>query len=208
VGMKAAIEQATPDIKIIAICNTGEETVNKSIKLKPDVILLSNSIASFDCFEVTKQIRERLSETRIVTVCHDNAIHRDPLSLLNMKSDSYAADNVPANVMIHIIRDVIKGARSISPEIQEKLLEKYQDEQGRNTFFTKQNLTNRQVEVLSFAAQGLSNREIAEKLFIAENTVKTQMSVIIRKLNMPNRQRAAMYAIEKNIIPVVKIHNA
>lgn len=198
-GIVKALENET-DIKVISTCSTGEETVNKSIELKPDVVLLSSSIAAFDCFEVTKQIRERVEKTFIILVCHDNVTQEDPLSLLSLKADSYVKDDVPPNVLVHVIRDIVLGHRSISPEMQEKLLEKYQDAQQGNAFFTKQNLSKRQIQILSLAAKGLSNREIAEQLFIAENTVKTQMSIIIRKLNVSNRQRAALLALEKGII--------
>jgi DNA-binding NarL/FixJ family response regulator len=198
-GIIKALEHET-DIKVIATCSLGEETVNKTIALKPDVVLISSSITAFDCFEVTKQIRERTEKIRIILICHDNLIYEDPLSLLSLKADSYIKDDVPDNVLVHVIRDVITGHRSISPEMQNRLLEVYQSIQQGNSFFSKQNLSKRQIEILSLGAKGLSNREIAKKLFIAENTVKTQMSVIIKKLNVPNRQRAALLALEKGII--------
>jgi two-component system, NarL family, response regulator DegU len=206
-GMKAAIERETSDIRVISMCGSGEEALNQTIKIKPDIVILSSDISGFDCFETNRRMRALDKEIRIICLCHENTLHEDPLSLLDLRSDSYIEYGIPLSGLIHTIRHAIGGKRSVSPEMGFRLLEKYQEFQQRNSIRETQNLTKRQIEILSLAAQGLSNREIAEKLFIAENTVKTQMSTIIRKLNMPNRQRAAMYAIEKNIIPGLKIHN-
>jgi DNA-binding NarL/FixJ family response regulator len=123
-----------------------------------------------------------------------------------LKADSYVKDDIPINMMIRIIHFVNMGTQTISLEMQNKLLEFYQNVQKGSTDLSRHDLSKRQLEILSLAAKGLSNREIAQKLFITENTVKTQMSIIIRKLGVSNRRRAAILALEKGIIVEPDLH--
>jgi NarL family two-component system response regulator LiaR len=104
-------------------------------------------------------------------------------------------DATPAE-LLKAIRDVSRGESSLDPSVARKVIRRIREPAGGNG---AENLTEREVEVLRLVAKGMSNKEIAGKLFVSEPTVRTHVSNILMKLDLPNRTQAALYALRKGI---------
>ena len=198
-GIAAALEK-TADIKVVSTCASGRETVNRVLKLKPDIVLLDSNIVDFDCFEVTKQLKELTPQVRIIILNQRQSEYQDPISLLNMKVDGYVGEEIHPSNLVNTIYDVATGKKAISPVMGLRMMEELQALQKKNEALSEINLTKREIEILSLVARGLSNNEIAARSYISANTVKAHLSDIMKKLGVPNRQRAAIVAMEKGII--------
>jgi DNA-binding NarL/FixJ family response regulator len=198
-GIASALEK-TADIKVVSICASGKETISRAVKLKPDIVLLDSNILDFDCFEVTRQLKELLPETHIIVLNQRNLERQDPISLINMNVDGYVGEEIHPSNLINTIYDVATGKQAISPIMGLRMMKELRALQKKSEALTKINLTKREMEILSLVAKGLSNHEIAVQTYISSNTVKAHLSDIMKKLNVPNRQRAAILATEKGII--------
>jgi len=198
-GIAAALEK-TADIKVVASCATGKETVSRTIRLKPDMVLLDANITDFDCFEVTKQIKAALPGVRIIILNQRNIEYKDPISLLNLDVDGYIGEEIHPINLVNTIEDAAAGKQAISPVMGLRMMEELRALQKKKVALSQIKLTKREVEILTMVAKGLTNQEIAAQAYISTNTVKAHLSIIMKKLDVPNRQRAAILAMEKGII--------
>jgi DNA-binding NarL/FixJ family response regulator len=118
-------------------------------------------------------------------------------------AQGYLLKDIPPDVLVHAIREAYIGNVQLHPEIAKKLMEAVAGQEVKVSRFVKDSydsLTEREQEVLNLIAQGLSNREIAERIFISEKTVKTHVSNILAKLHLEDRTQAAIYALKHGIV--------
>ena len=153
-----------------------------------------------DGVECTRIIKERSPDTHVMmltTFDDDEYV----LEAMDIGAVGYILKNIHPSYLIHAIRSVFQGGVIISPQIARKLMnrEKLPLEKEKTKSNLLGELSNREREVLVQLSTGLSNREIAEKLFIAEQTVKNHISVIFSKLGVRDRLQAFRYAVEAGL---------
>jgi two-component system NarL family response regulator len=190
------------DIALVGEAADGAEAVIRAEETVPDVILMDIRMPKVDGIEAARRIKELVPTTKIImlTVSDEDTHLYDAIKAgaTGYLLKDTAIEDVPVS-----IRKVYDGESIISPSMASKLLTEFQDlskkVEQRQQLATP-SLTTREIEVLRFVAKGMSNREIAEELYISENTVKNHVRNILEKLHLHSRMEAVLYAMRERII--------
>ena len=184
-----AILNCQPDMSLAGVASKGTEAIEAFRTLQPDVTLMDLRLPDLDGLDVLMAIRSEFPEARIIVLTtfeRDAEIHR----ALKAGARGYLLKSMPAEQMIETIRQVHSGRKSVPAEIAAGLAEHFGDE----------SLSDREVEVLRHVSAGNRNRDIGEKLFIAEETVKVHLKHIMTKLRASDRTEAVAIAVRRGII--------
>jgi DNA-binding NarL/FixJ family response regulator len=185
----ASVINAQPDMLLVAQASTARQAIECFRKYKPDVILTEVRLPDISGIEAMIAIRDEFPTARFIILtsfARDNEIRRS----LAAGARAYMLKSMPSSELIDVIRQVHAGKKKIPIPIAAKLAEHYSDEL----------LTDREVEVLRHLVDGKRNRDIAEKLFIAEETVKAHMKHILTKLGANDRTQALAIALQRGVI--------
>lgn len=183
------------DIEVVGEASDGDEGVSKALALRPDVILMDLVMEKMDGITATKQILAQWPQAKILIVTSyidDEKV----FPAIQAGASGYLLKTSSAQEIAEAIRKTINGERVIEEEVSEKI----QNQDYADQFFLYEELTNREKEVLDLIAQGKSNQEIAEDLFITLKTVKTHVSNILAKLGVEDRTQAAIYAFKHGLV--------
>lgn len=195
IGVSAYLS-AQPDIEVIAEANNGREAVNCALQLKPDIILMDLVMEEMDGIEATKRIIEEWPEAKIIIVTSfldDEKVY----PALEAGAKSYLLKTSKAQKIAEAIRATFQGDSILEPEVTKKMIKKVRD---RHVPLLHEELTSREMEILLLMAEGKSNQEIADELFIALKTVKVHVSNILSKLEVQDRTQAVIYAFKHSLI--------
>ena len=185
----AAIINNQPDMLLAAEATNGAEAVQKFREHQPDVTLMDLRLPDVSGIDALIAIRSEFPEARIVmltTFEGDVEIQRS----LEAGARGYLLKSMPPKDLVEAIRQVNSGKKRIPPELAAQLAEHLGDEA----------LTEREVEVLRHIAGGNRNRDIADRLFISEETVKVHIKHIMEKLGAVDRTQAVSIAVRRGII--------
>lgn len=184
------------DIEVIDEAKNGREGVEKALELKPDIILMDLVMPEMDGIEATKEILEKWPQAKIIILTSfigDEKV----FPAINAGAKSYILKTASASQIAKAIRDTYQGDGVFEPQVTDKLVNRIQMKQQH---FLHEDLTQRELEVLLLIAQGKSNQEIADELFITLKTVKTHVSNILSKLEVEDRTQATIYAFKHQLI--------
>ena len=184
-----------PDIEVVGEASDGQEGVEKALSLRPDVILMDIVMDNMDGITATKEILAQWPQAKILIVTSyidDEKV----FPAIQAGASGYLLKTSSAQEIAEAVRKTIVGERVIEEEVSEKI----QNQDYANQYFLYEELTNREREVLDLIAQGKSNQEIAEILFITLKTVKTHVSNILAKLGVEDRTQAAIYAFKHGLV--------
>ncbi len=185
-----------PDMQVVGEADNGVDAVEKAAALKPNVILMDLVMPEVDGIEATRQITAAHSGVRIL-VLTSFAADDKVFPAVKAGALGYLLKDSSPEQLLEAIRQVHRGEPSLEPSIARKvLMELAQPGQGKQTVDP---LTERELEVLRLIAQGMSNKEIAAKIFVAEWTVRSHVSNILGKLHLASRTQAALYALRSGI---------
>src|SRR5215813_12290233 len=185
----AAIINSQADMEMVAQAANGSEAIQMYRQQRPDVTLLDLRLPDMSGIEVLIAIRSEFPEARIImltTFEGDVDIRRS----LEAGARGYMLKNMPPKDLVEVIRQVNKGRKRIPPEVAAHLVE----------YVGEDDLTEREVDVLRHVASGNRNREIGERLFISEETVKVHIKHIMEKLGASDRTQAVAIAVRRGII--------
>jgi DNA-binding NarL/FixJ family response regulator len=202
-GLLLLIKQRAKNINVLNICYNAKDIIDKAKQLKPDVILLDEEIEGGDCGEVAQRINELHPEIKIIIII--KPYKNISLSTsFEARAKAYIDKDITYPELEGCIHYVAKGGVVvISPLVAQKLLEQvafYGNTISKRVEYNV-GLSKREKEVLTLLAQkGTSNKGIAEALHITENTVKAHLSSILEKMQVRNRQQAAIFARERGIV--------
>jgi NarL family two-component system response regulator LiaR len=188
-----------PGMEVVGEAENGVEAVQMACALRPDVILLDMVMPRKDGLEVIGEIKREDPGAHILIL---TSFSDDDKVFPAIKAGAlgYLLKNTTPKQLLRAIRDVHQGEPTMSPAIANKLMRELQ--RSSDLPLTEEPLTEREVDVLRLVAQGLSNQEIAETLFIGEGTVRTHVSNILSKLHLANRTQAALYALREGLAPL------
>ena len=183
-----------PDFEVLGQAGSVAEAVEMTFELKPDLVLMDFGLPDGTGLDATQSILAKQPETNIVFL----TVHEEDdrlFAALRSGAKGYLLKNVPVSKLLTFLRGVERGEAAISPAMTTRVLHEFARlEPGREPTGASEELTTREIEVLKELVTGATNREIADRLYIAENTVKNHMRNILGKLNLRNRREAAEFA--------------
>jgi DNA-binding NarL/FixJ family response regulator len=187
--------RAEPDIEIVGEATTASEAVRLAGELLPDIILLDITIPGGG-LNAAQTIAATLPVTKIVMLTASEA-EEDVLTALKSGARGYILKGVSSRELVKIVRDVQAGEAYVTPSLAASLLSEMKNgpsPSARPATHPLDELTERESQILERVAAGLSNKEIAQQLFLSEKTVKHYMTNILNKLQVRNRVEAALIA--------------
>lgn len=195
-GVRALLDEVE-GIDLVGEASNGVEAVEKASELQPDVILMDLEMPIMDGVEAISRITERQKDARIISL---TSFATDDKVFPAIKSGAlgYILKDSEPEKLVEAIQLVYQGEPSLDPSIARKVLLEVSRPSKRP--MSPDPLTEREIEVLQWVAKGLSNQEIADRLTIADVTVRTHVSRILNKLHLANRVQAALYALREDII--------
>jgi NarL family two-component system response regulator LiaR len=187
------------DIQVIAEAESGAAAVSAANQHQPDVVLMDLELpGELDGISATRQIRKQRPETQVIVV---TSHHQDEFIFPAVRAGaiSYLLKDVEPDELADAIRKAARGEAVIDSRVASRIIQELQGIR-RNELNPFTELSEREFDVLRLIAAGKSNAEIAETLVIGENTVKTHIGSILRKLHLDDRTQAAVYAWQQGIV--------
>jgi two-component system response regulator NreC len=191
------------DIEVIGEAENGREAVQKVQELHPDIVLMDIGMPVMNGMEATKQIKKRGNEVKVlVLTMHDNEEYL--FQVLQAGASGYVLKKAADSDLVNAIHVVARGDCFLYPSAAKMVVEDYLEKlkSGQEPTSSLDTLTEREREILKLVAEGYTNREIAEALFISVKTVETHKANIMEKLNLHKRAELVRYAIRKGILQV------
>jgi two-component system, NarL family, response regulator LiaR len=194
-----ALLATEPDIAVVGEAVNGAEAVTQAQTLCPDVVLMDLVMPRMDGIEATRRISALPGKLRVLVLTSFAADDKVFPAIKAGALGYLLKDSSPAD-LVQAIRRVYRGEPSLEPQIASKVL--YELAHPPQARLTQDPLTERELEVLRLIAQGNSNREIADQLFITEMTVRAHVSNVLGKLHLASRTQAALYALREGLASV------
>ena len=189
-------------IEVVGEAENGEEAVAKSEELAPDVVLMDVRMPKVNGIDAARTIRGIAPTTKILMLTVSDE-EDDLYEAIKAGANGYLLKEISVEEVAEAIRAVVQGQSLISPSMASKLLTEFNTlvkKAEEKQQFPAPALTSRELEVLRLVAKGMSNREIADQLYISENTVKNHVRNILEKLHLHSRMQAVMYAVREQLI--------
>ena len=191
------------DFEIVGEAEDGEQAIEKTGELTPHVVIIDISMPKLTGIEATKTIKKKFPETRMLVL----SMHEDEeyiLEVLKSGANGYILKTAGKDELVTAIRGVASGEDFYSPKISRMMISKYLSIANSEDAIDPEKtqhipLTKREKEILKLISQGLTAKEISEKLFISPRTVDTHRTNLMRKLNLKNTAGLVRFAIENNI---------
>lgn len=195
-GTRSLIEQEQ-DIEVVGEANDGEEAVALVTKLHPHVALMDIAMPKVNGIEATQQIKARHPATAVlILTAYDNDQYI--VALLEAGAAGYLLKNVSGKELVNAIRAVHAGEAVLHPVIAHKVFNHFATSvQKLGGAARPRELSEREIEILRLAAKGMSNQEIAEKLFLSRRTVQAHLVNIFRKMDVGSRTEAILQALKR-----------
>jgi DNA-binding NarL/FixJ family response regulator len=194
-GLKAALE-IEDDFTVVAEAGNGQEAIDRARVNRPDIILMDVRMDGMDGIEACREIRSEFPETRVLMLT-SFAEEETVVAALLAGAAGYVLKNVARSRLLEALRSVARGETLLDSKVTRSVLEKLQS--GTASKQSDDNLTEREREVLVLIADGATNKEIAAKLVVSENTARNHVSHILSKLGFSRRSEAAAYAVRKGL---------
>jgi len=193
----AQVLESQPDMTVVAQAGDGQEALALARRHRPTIALLDINMPNMDGVEAARRITAELPETGIIIL---TMYRRDDYVFEAIKAGAsgYLLKEAEMDDLLAAVRAVARGEAVIDPAIAGRILAELRPSPPPSS--SQDALPERDVEILQLLAQGLSNQEIADRLFIAEKTVRNRLSLIFRRLHLKNRTEAALYAMRKGLV--------
>jgi DNA-binding NarL/FixJ family response regulator len=203
-ALRNAIEKEE-DFQVIAEATNGEDAIKITAELSPDVIIMDISMPVINGIEATKQIKSRFPQISILIL----TVHTDIesiFSILQAGASGYLTKAAFGNEIIHTLRALVAGETVLSPAVSKQVF-KYAYQYVSKPLKTEgyDTLTVKQLEILKLTAQGLSNKEIGQRLDLTERTVKSYLGEIFSKLNVVSRTEAIYVSLRMGLLTLEDI---
>jgi two-component system, NarL family, response regulator LiaR len=182
-----------PDLEVVGEAENGEEAIRLTRKLTPDVVLMDLLMPVMDGITAISSLRRDFPDTEVIaltSVLEDEAV----MKAMRAGAIGYLLKDTQAEELRRAIKAAAAGQVQLSPQAAARLMREVRVPES------PEKLTERETDVLRLLALGRANKEIALELNIGEKTVKTHVSSILRKLGVPSRTQAALYAVRIGLV--------
>ena len=184
-----------PELQVVGEAVDGAEAVNLARELKPDLVLMDLLMPVMDGIAATGIIRRELPDTEVLaltSVLEDASV----VGAIRAGAIGYLLKDTSSDDLCNAIKAAAAGQVQIEPRAMARLMREVRAPDNPEP------LTERETDVLRLLAQGQSNKEIAHNLSVSEKTVKSHVSSILRKLDVPSRTQAALYAVRQGLVSI------
>ncbi len=191
-GVRELLE-AEPDIEVVGEASTATQALNRVPAMKPDVAVLDVRLPDGDGVRVCRELRSRMPELRclmLTSFSDDNAIFDAILA----GASGYVLKQIRGSDLVAAVRTVAAGGSLLDPTTTAQVLERMREKAAEADPLV--GLTEREKEILTLIGEGLTNRQIGERMFLAEKTVKNYVSGLLAKLGMERRTQVAVLAAQ------------
>lgn len=198
-GLRALVE-AEPDIAVIGEANDGLEAMRLVENLKPDVLLVDLAMPGLNGLEVTRQVRKRFPNVRVIVLSmHANEAY--VLEALRNGASGYIIKESSVREVTKGIREVAAGRRFLSMSLSQEAIDVYLERAKLGPLDPYETLTTREREIFQMTAECKTGTEIGRRLFISPRTVEVHRQNAMRKLGLRNQGDLIRYALKRGIIP-------
>jgi DNA-binding NarL/FixJ family response regulator len=187
-----------PDIDIVGTAEDGAEAVDMVADKGPDLVLMDLKMPVMNGVEATRQIVAKHPDVKVL-VLTTYADDQWVFDAIQAGASGYLLKDTPREELVRAIRGTIAGKTYVDPSVAGKVLEQVSSHQTQPATLITSKLTEREAEVLRLIARGLSNADIADRLFLSDGTVRNHVSAILAKLGVSDRTRAAVLAIQHGL---------
>lgn len=196
-GLRSYLE-TLPEFQVVGEAVSGEAAVSLVGELIPDIVLLDLIMPGMDGVEATRRIKQVSPRTHVVvlTSYHED-IHIFPA--LKAGAIAYILKDMKMDKLAEVLHRAMQGEVTLHPRVATRVLQNIRGENDDGQQVLAE-LTDRELDVLKLIANGFSNNQIAERLFISENTVKGHVSNILSKLHLADRTQVAVYAWQRGLV--------
>lgn len=197
--MQLGLEQslsAYPEIEIVGQAEDGYMGVEAAKQFHPDLVVMDIGLPRLDGIAATQQIKEALPNVRVVMLT-SHTTEREIVASLSSGADAYCIKGASVDRLLKAIAAAAEGATYLDPQIARQVLKHLSPPSPSGNLG---NLSQREMEVLRLIVEGYSNPEIASKLFLSANTVKTHVRGIMNKLAVDDRVQAAVVALRSGLV--------
>ena len=189
-----------PDLELVGEAENGAQALELARQLDPDVILMDVRMPELDGVEATRRLVERGTRARILVLTTFD-LDEYVYASIRAGASGFLLKDVKPEELVDAIRVVAAGNSLFGPAATQRLLERFAAEREPRQLRSLGQLTEREREILNLIASGLSNAEIAGRLYLSETTVKSHVSAVLRKLGVRDRVQAVIAAYEAGLAP-------
>jgi DNA-binding NarL/FixJ family response regulator len=193
----AALLATQPDMEVVGTASQGEEAVRVCGERQPDIVLMDVRMPVMDGIEATRQLADAAARVIILTTFDLDDYVYDALSA---GASGFLLKDAGAERLFDAVRVVAAGEALLAPTVTRRLISEFARLRPRPAPAALSELTPRETDVLRLVAEGLSNREIADRLVVSDETVKTHVSRILTKLGLRDRTQAVVAAYESGLV--------
>ena len=195
------ILSAQPEIEVVGEAETGRQAIDLANRLSPDVILMDVRMPNLDGLEATRRLVD-LGTTSKIVILTTFDLDEYVYAAIRAGASGFLLKDVRPQQLVEAIEVVAAGDALLAPSVTQRLLARFAEAltlpEERASELSS--LTERELEVLKLVAAGLSNAELAERLYLSETTVKTHVSSVLRKLGLRDRVQAVVLAYEAGLV--------
>jgi DNA-binding NarL/FixJ family response regulator len=186
------------DIEVVGLAQDGAEAVDLVAEHRPDLVLMDLKMPGMNGIEATRRIRAHYPEVKVLvlTTYDDDEWLFDAL---RAGAAGYLLKDTGRSEVVKAIRGTVEGQAFVDPAVAGKLLSRVTSTQTRPASLLTEKLTERELDVLRLLAQGLTNADIAARLYLSEGTVRNHVSAILGKLDVADRTQAAVLALQHGL---------
>ena len=190
------------DFEVVGEARNGLEAVEMARQLLPDIVLMDITMPVLNGIQATRQITRELPSVQVVMLTMSEE-EDDLFGAIQVGARGYVLKDTPSTGLHKKLSGIVRGEAALSGAMATKILNAFSKPNphlGASEEIALEPLTRRERQVLELVVQGLSNSEIAEALFLSENTIKKYLHNILEKLHLNNRVEAAIYAVKEGLV--------
>lgn len=193
------IFDSEPDLSVVGEAGTGAEALARAEALRPDIVVMDVRMPDLDGIEATAALTARGSTAKVLVLTtfeDDDYLFR----ALQAGATGFMLKRARPAELLHGVRVIATGTSLVMPDITRRLIAEHQPRRGPRGAAALPTLTEREVDVLRLVAEGLTNAEVGERLFLSAETVKTHLSRVLAKLGARDRTQAVIVAYESGFM--------